>query len=200
MKKILILLSLALISGGAFAQHEHPKMNHTENARSKMQSKMADKSAGLSPVKVERSEAVTAIISNYLALKDALVADNSRKAAGYGKRLLVAFTKFDITKQSKAQQKELTDIIEDAGEHAGHISKNSGNVGHQREHFETLSADLKDLIAITGSDRNLYQIYCPMYNNPKGATWLSSSETIKNPYLGNKMVNCGNVRQEIIIK
>ncbi len=200
MKKILILLSLAFISGGAFAQHEHAKMNHAENARSKMQSKMTDKSAVLSPVKVERSEAVTAIITNYLALKDALVADNSGKAADYGKLLFDAFTKFDVSKQLKAQQKELTDIIEDAGEHAEHISKNNGNIEHQREHFETLSTDLNDLIAITGSDRNLYQIYCPMYNNPEGATWLSSSETVKNPYLGNKMVKCGNIRQKITIE
>lgn len=200
MKKTLILLSLTLISWGAFAQHEHAKMNHTENGRSKMQSNMADKSAVLSPVKVERSEAVTAIITNYLALKDALVVDNSGKAADYGKRLFDAFKQFDISTQSKAHQKELTDIIEDAGEHAEHISKNSGNIEHQREHFETLSTDLKDLIVITGSDRNLYQSYCPMYNNREGAAWLSSSEVIKNPYLGSKMVKCGNVTQEITIQ
>lgn len=200
MKKTLILLSLTLISWGSFAQHEHAKMNHTENGRSKMQSNMADKSAVLSPVKVERSEAVTAIITNYLALKDALVVDNSGKAADYGKRLFDAFKKLDISTQSKAHQKELTDIIEDAGEHAEHISKNSGNIEHQREHFETLSTDLKDLIVITGSDRNLYQVYCPMYNNREGAAWLSSSEVIKNPYLGSKMVKCGNVTQEITVK
>lgn len=200
MKKTLILLSLTLISWGSFAQHEHAKMNHTENGRSKMQSNMADKSAVLSPVKVERSEAVTAIITNYLALKDALVVDNSGKAADYGKRLFDAFKQFDISTQSKAHQKELTDIIEDAGEHAEHISKNSGNIEHQREHFETLSTDLKDLIVITGSDRNLYQSYCPMYNNREGAAWLSSSEVIKNPYLGSKMVKCGNVTQEITVK
>ncbi len=200
MKKILILLSLTLISWGAFAQHEHVKMNHAENGRSKMQSKTAVKSTVLSPVKVERSEAVTAIITNYLALKDAFVEDNSRKAADYGKRLFDAFKKFDISTQSKAQQKELTDIIEDAAEHAEHISKNSGNIEHQREHFETLSTDLKDLIVITGSDRNLYQIYCPMYNKPDGATWLSSSEVINNPYLGNKMMKCGSIKHEIKIK
>jgi len=190
MKKTLILLSLTLISWGAFAQHGHAAM----------QSKMADKSAVLSPVKVERSEAVTVIITNYLALKDALVVDNSGKAADYGKLLFDAFKKFDISTQSKAHQKELTDIIEDAGEHAEHISKNSGNIEHQREHFETLSTDLKDLIVITGSDRNLYQVYCPMYNNREGAAWLSSSEVIKNPYLGSKMVKCGNVTQEITIQ
>ena len=200
MKKILILLSLALISGGTFAQHEHAKMNHDENSRAKMQSKMADKSATLSPVKVGSSQSVTAIITNYLALKDALVDDNSGKAADYGKLLFDTFSKFDISKQSKAQQKELNEIIEDAREHAEHISNNSGNLEHQREHFETLSTDLKDLIVITGSDRNLYQVYCPMYNNREGASWLSSSEAIKNPYLGSKMMKCGNIQQEITIE
>ncbi|GAB1454578.1 hypothetical protein MASR2M47_46340 [Draconibacterium sp.] len=61
-----------------------------------------------------------------------------------------AFAKFDISAQAKSKQKELGEIIEDASEHAEHISENDGNIDHQREHFEILSTDIKDLVVITG--------------------------------------------------
>jgi len=199
-KTTMILLSLALVSWGAFAQHDHSKMGHSTEGHSNMDTKMENKPMGQSSVNVERSKSATAIIENYLATKDALVADNSSKAASSGKALFDAFAKFDISAQPKPQQKELAEIIEDAREHAEHISENSRDIGHQREHFEILSTDLKDLIVITGSDRNLYQIFCPMYNNNAGGMWLSASNEIKNPYYGNKMMKCGSVQQEITVK
>lgn len=96
--------------------------------------------------------------------------------------------------------KELAEIIEDASEHAEHISENSRDIGHQREHFEILSKDIRDLVIITGSDRTLYQAFCPMYNNNKGGLWLSISKEVQNPYFGSKMMKCGSVQQEILVK
>ena len=186
MTKSIILLTLALVSWGAFAQHDH--------------SKMTNKSKVQTSIKVEQSQSASAIIDNYLALKDALVKDDSKNAASFGKKLFDAFAKFDISAQAKQQQKELTEIIEDASEHAEHISENSKDIGHQREHFEILSKDIKDLVVITGSDRILFQSFCPMYNNNKGGAWLSNSKEIKNPYFGSKMLKCGSVQQEITMK
>lgn len=153
------MLCLAIISWGANAQHDHSKMSHSNDGHSKMDSKMNSKSTVQSTIQVEHSQSVTAIIDHYLALKDALVEDNSNKAAGSAKMLFDAFAKFDFKKQAKSQQKELGEIIEDASEHAEHISDNKGNIEHQREHFEILSIDLKDLVVITGSDRTLYQLF-----------------------------------------
>jgi hypothetical protein len=196
MKKTMIMLVLALVSWGANAQHDHSKMGHSTEGHSKM----ANKSMEQSNVDVERSKSASAIIDNYLALKDALVADNSKKAASSGKMIFDAFEEFDISSQPKSQQKELGEIIEVAREHAEHITENNGNIEHQREHFEMLSTDVKDLIIITGSDRNLYQIFCPMYNNNEGGSWLSASSEIKNPLFGSKMLKCGSVQQNITVK
>lgn len=55
-------------------------------------------------VKVEYSQSVSAIINNYLALKDALVQEDSKNAASFGKKLFDAFAKFDISAQAKQQQ------------------------------------------------------------------------------------------------
>jgi len=200
MKKTMIVLFLALVSWGASAQMDHTKMGHSENGHSNMESKMTQK-ANVSPsIKVEHSLSVTAIINNYLALKDALVEDNGKKAAISGKMLLDVLGKFNLSSQSAPKQKELKDILDDAKENAEHISENGNKIDHQREHFEILSTDIRDLIIIVGADRTIYQIHCPMYNNNKGGNWLNESKDVKNPLLGTKMSKCGNVIQVITVK
>jgi|TARA_E500000318_G_scaffold93199_1_gene92177 Protein of unknown function (DUF3347) len=135
------------------------------------------------------------IIGDYLTLKDALVSDDKEGAAKAGEMLESSLKAFDASKISDGQQEELKDIIEDATEHAEHIVKS--DIGHQREHFDVLSKDVIDLLAITGSDRTLYQAYCPMYNNNNGGIWLSANREIQNPFFGSKMLTCGKVQKEI---
>lgn len=135
------------------------------------------------------------IVNDYLELKDALVADNIEDAAKAGEGLVTAFEGFDMSEYDEGQQQELTEIIEDAKEHAEHITMS--DMAHQREHFEILSIDLVDLLEITGSPRTLYQQFCPMYNENKGGIWLSASEEIRNPYFGQSMLTCGEVQKEI---
>lgn len=133
------------------------------------------------------------IVADYMALKDALVATNKDEAAKAGKQLEASLKSFDISGYTAEQQEELKDIIDDAKEHAEHISRSE--IDHQREHFKTLSKDIIDLVAITGTETTLYQQFCPMYD--KGSAWLSIEKEIKNPYYGSKMLSCGKVQKEI---
>lgn len=143
----------------------------------------------------QKTSKSTLLVANYLELKDALVADNKDGAAKAGGRMVSAFNSFDISSYPSEQQEELKDIIEDAKEHAEHIEKSP--IDHQREHFDVLSKDIIDLIAITGTERTLYQDFCPMYNNNKGAQWLSATKDIQNPYYGSKMMTCGSIQKQI---
>ena len=77
MKITMIILCLTLVSWGANAQMDHTKMGHSTNGHSRINSKMTEKATVASSVKVEHSLSVTAIINNYLDLKNALVDDNS---------------------------------------------------------------------------------------------------------------------------
>lgn len=134
-----------------------------------------------------------AILSDYFTLKDALVGDDAKKAAQSGTKLVASLKAFDMSKYSKEQKKDLADIIEDATEHAEHISKSP--IDHQREHFKTLSKDMTDLVAITGTKSTLYEQFCPMYD--KGSAWLSTSKEVRNPYYGSGMLKCGKVQKTI---
>ena len=98
---------------------------------------------------------------------------------------------------SASRKKIFIEIADDATEHSEHIGNNAGKLEHQREHFEMLSKDMYDLVKAFGGGQSLYKDFCPMYNNNKGAFWLSETKEIKNPYLGKAMPTCGTMKEEI---
>ncbi len=147
--------------------------------------------------KIVKSHPTGAILAAYLKLKNELSADNDQNAAKAGDELLAALNAFDTASLSAEQQKKLTEINDDAKEHAAHIGANVGNIVHQREHFDMLSKDMYDLVKLLGSSELLYVDHCPMYNNNKGAIWLSEVKEIKNPYMGKAMPTCGSVKEEL---
>lgn len=134
-----------------------------------------------------------AILNDYFNLKDALVADDNAKAKELGASLATSLGKLDVSSYTDTQKADLKDIIEDAVEHAEHISES--DIDHQREHFKILSKDVTDMVAITGTATKLYEQFCPMYDG--GSAWLSMNEEVRNPYYGSKMLKCGKVQREI---
>lgn len=150
-----------------------------------------------SGVDPKTAAAVKEMVGNYLQLKNALTKDNSNDAATAGKALSYGFAKLDQSVLTPAQKKSYTDIADDAKEMAEHIGASAGKLPHQREHFDMLSKDMVDLVILFGAGQPLFVDHCPMYNNNKGADWLSETKDIKNPYLGTKMPTCGAVKEEL---
>ncbi len=145
---------------------------------------------------VAQNFSIGPIVKDYLVLKNALVADNDRAAANAGKQLFANLNKVDMKTIPANKHKEFMDIFENAKENAEHIGDNAGKIDHQREHLASLSKDVSDLIALFGTTQKLYQDYCPMYNDGKGAVWISEAKVIKNPYYGSQMLTCGSVKKE----
>jgi len=143
----------------------------------------------------QKNAATTPIIDAYIQIKNGLVATDKAATAKGGTALLAAFSEFDMTALKGDTHNEYMEIYESAKEQAEHIVKSA--IDHQREHFETLSTDINDLIALLGTEKTLYQDFCPMANNNKGAYWLSEIKDIKNPYFGDKMMTCGSVKKQI---
>ncbi|WP_026899423.1 DUF3347 domain-containing protein [Daejeonella oryzae] len=140
---------------------------------------------------------ISGLLTNYLQIKNALSKDNDQEAATAAKDMVNAFGSFDKAALTTEQAKVYNDIEEDALQHATHIADNSGKIDHQREHFEILSKDIYDLVKEMGAGQKLYYTNCPMYNNNKGANWLSETKEVQNPYLGQSMPTCGTVKEEL---
>ena len=142
------------------------------------------------------SFSIKEIVTDYLSLKNALTKDDSNGTADSGKALVKTLGKIDMKKLSGEQMKTYMDISDDVKEHAEHIGDNAGNIAHQREHFVLMSKDINDLITTFGTEQKLYQDFCPMADEGKGAIWISELKDIKNPYYGSEMLTCGSVRKE----
>ncbi len=137
------------------------------------------------------------MVDQYLRIKNALANDDSKGAATAGNDFIISMGKMDTTLITGVQRNAWDDISEDAKEMAAHIGANAGKMEHQREHFDMLSNDMYDMVKTFGSSQTLYKEFCPMYNEKKGASWLSESKEIKNPYMGKKMTGCGIIKEEI---
>jgi Protein of unknown function (DUF3347) len=140
---------------------------------------------------------IVPIVKDYLALKNALIADNDEAAANAGKQLFSTLKNVDMKAIPANKHKQYMEIAENAKENAEHIGDNAGKIDLQREHLSSLSKDVSDLIALFGTTQKLYLDYCPMYNDGKGAIWISEAKAIKNPYYGNQMLTCGSVKKEL---
>jgi hypothetical protein len=137
------------------------------------------------------------LTDNYLQIKNALTGGKANEAGDAAKNLSAAMKDFDKSLLTADQKKIYDQNEEDLKEHAEHITKSTGDIEHQREHFSMMSEDMYSLVKAFGGGKTLYHDHCPMAKNGKGAMWLSETKEIKNPYLGEKMMECGDVEEEI---
>ncbi|WP_291912226.1 DUF3347 domain-containing protein [Chitinophaga sp. CB10] len=126
------------------------------------------------------------LLTQYYAVKDALVKGNSATASAAATAFVKAAGEAAGDKAIEAAKAKL---VADAEQIAA-----TRDLAKQREQFKQLSADMYALAKSTKlSDEPVYQQYCPM----KKAGWLSGSKDIKNPYYGNQMLTCGKVADTI---
>ena len=197
MKSLVLAIAISAVSLTACNNTGDQSNNENKMAADTTHAATETNTASTSSKEDNQSASINGIVSSYLQLKNALANDNGKDAAAAGSAMVSALRGFDQSSLSADKKKTFEDIQDDAGEHAEHISMNGGNIKHQREHFETLSKDVYDLVKTFGANQTLYKDFCPMYNNNKGANWLSETKEIKNPYLGKKMATCGEVKETI---
>ena len=137
------------------------------------------------------------MVTQYLQIKNALADDHGKDAANAGNAFVASMAQMEKANLAPDKKKIWKDIADDAKEMATHIGKSADRIEHQREHFDMLSKDMYDLVKAFGAGQPLYNDFCPMYNHNKGASWLSESKEIKNPYMGKKQPACGSVKEEI---
>jgi Cu(I)/Ag(I) efflux system membrane fusion protein len=74
-------------------------------------------------------------------------------------------------------------------------------IEEKRKQFQVVSDGMFDLLRTIGyKGSKVYQQYCPMAFNNSGAAWLSNTTEIVNPYFGEKMLHCGDVRDSVAMK
>lgn len=143
--------------------------------------KSADQAASSLGVKFSNGK-VNDVYQTYLRLKDALVRADAKEAQKGAEALKVALGKAGSTRGAAI-------ALKIAGANA---------IKEQRLHLDTLTFEVEKLLKSGAiSSGKIYKQHCPMANNGKGGYWLAAEPTVKNPYYGDEMLNCGSVEEEI---
>lgn len=134
---------------------------------------------------------LTALLAQYYTLKDALVASDPAVAAKAAASVVIAADSL----KSGAGSAELDSV----SLYAGKIQDDKAmDIEQQRAAFEHVSDNLFALLKNNGlKNAGVYRQFCPMAFNDKGASWLSNTDEIRNPYFGKKMLECGEVTDSL---
>ena len=136
------------------------------------------------------------VFDNYFTVKDALVKTDGNTASAKAKELLLAINAVKMETLKMDEHMVWMKVVAQLKEDAQHIS-DTQDAKHQRDYFDTLSANIHELIKVSKQDTPTYFQHCPMANDGKGADWLSKENTIKNPYFGSMMLSCGKTVETI---
>lgn len=201
MKKSIISLSVLSILVLASCSNEHNQDAHENHDTSvSLVKEEATNSAtmehSLKEVSPATSEMMKSLFGHYTHLKNALVNADVKEAQMGAQSMLDVLNKFDTSKITADEKKILDSHLAPIKEDASHVVENN-KIAHQREHLVTLSTHIYELVKSFGVEKEVYYSYCPMANNDKGAYWVSEIKEIKNPYFGNDMLTCGEVKETI---
>jgi len=148
-------------------------------------------------VSKEVGQHIAQVQQHYLALKDALVKDDAKTAAGSAKQMVALIDGFDLSHVPVAQLDAYRMPIDRIQKQGSAISM-TDDIESQRLAFSQLTEGVYNLSQQFGAPGGaLYYDHCPMAFNNKGANWLSNRKEIENPYFGDKMLSCGSTKATI---
>ena len=140
---------------------------------------------------------LTKVYKDYLDMKNAFVETDAKKVAGEAKDVIAALKSVDMGLLKGDAHMKWMDQLEILNSTTNAISK-SNDIEKQRQEFVQFNLAFYKSVKMFGLENvTAYYQFCPMANNDKGAYWLSDSEEILNPYFGDVMLNCGEVKETI---
>ncbi|NHE57139.1 efflux RND transporter periplasmic adaptor subunit [Cyclobacterium plantarum] len=138
---------------------------------------------------------LTALAEAYFDLKNELVADDAPGAREAGKQVTAALNKVDMSLVEGAAHDQWMELKKEI-EEALQGMQEAENIESVRKQFMWLSESMLEITESFGLEKDkVYRQYCPMAFGDEGAYWLSEKEEIFNPYFGESMLRCGEVRE-----
>jgi Cu(I)/Ag(I) efflux system membrane fusion protein len=178
------------VDAAAQLQGKNSMMNKMKKEELKVKSKRIK-------VNLKFKKQLKVVFQDYINLKDAFVLTDVKKVSALANHTLINLQK---VKMSLLKNEDAHKIW--MQEHAKikvslNDIKREKDIEKQRAKFITLSNAMINLASSFGVSKTIYVQHCPMANDNQGADWLSSEKAIRNPYFGDKMLQCGSVKQKI---
>ena len=127
-----------------------------------------------------KDETLQAVYLKYNELTESLTQGNSTKAR-------IASNAIEAGANQLSGGRKLASL-------AANITATS-DLKTQRTYYAALSNEMISLVKQSGiREGEIYIDFCPMALNDKGAYWLSAIKEIRNPYMGEEMLTCGEIK------
>ncbi len=133
----------------------------------------------------------------YIKLKDNLIKTDADQAKNSASNLHKALQKIDIKLLANNHAYKQWMALSKTLRLSSNAILNSADIKEQRKQFKILSEHFILAVQSFGINEISYKQYCPMADSDKGAYWLSKEKQILNPYFGDMMLKCGEVKQVI---
>lgn len=145
-------------------------------------------------------EQLTKFYESYLPMKDAFVATDPTAVKEKAENMKSRLQKVDMELLSGATHMEWMEYLDPMKKALEKIIV-SNDIELQRQGFSDLNLVMYKVIKRFGlENETVYYQYCPMAFDNKGAYWFSEQKEIRNPYFGDKMLKCGETREEFDFK
>ncbi len=142
-------------------------------------------------------------LKHYLAMTDVLANDTTQGVAGHAEQLATALDdliELDVPADPHLWHKH-QDAIATARSNAFKLI-NTADLAEARLRFAQISTSFESLLMATGVppsfEREVQVLHCPMYRKDQGGQiWLQPAGDVRNPYMGQRMLECFDERKAL---
>ncbi|MDF1548618.1 MAG: efflux RND transporter periplasmic adaptor subunit [Bacteroidales bacterium] len=178
--------------GKTTSAHDHGEMTDTKDSEMALKMDKINKKNIPDKFKVQLYNTV----NEYIKMKDAFFASNTQAVDKSAKDMKSSLKKIDMELLEGNEHMAWMDMLTMINFTLDQVLKGK-NIDEKRVGFRDLSNNITTSIEKFGikSDKTLYLEYCPMADDNKGAFWISANKEIQNPYFGEQMPKCGEVKK-----
>ncbi len=137
------------------------------------------------------------VLDTYYAIQTALAADKPSQVIQHAKHAQMTLGKVDenlLKGNTLTIWKNHGKILKTALEKLAAVK----SLEKQRETFQVLSKQMTTVIRqFSPEGKNIFRAFCPMAFDNKGAYWLQDNDRVTNPYFGDMMLRCGEIKETI---
>ncbi len=183
-----IVMGILILPLGVVAQdHAHHDMEHGEK-------KMEHKDAEVKhyEVNADFQKQLNIVYKAGLDLNNAFVADNATEAKELAGKMTKTMSQIDMSLLEGDAHMAWMMYSKHISEGLNAI-KASDDIAEQRKSYAMVNDGLYKAVKSFSIGETVYYQFCPM----EKSGWLSSSEEIKNPYFGSKMLSCGATKETL---
>ena len=137
------------------------------------------------------------VFDQYIILKNAFVKRDIKETKQAAQKVQQTLAKVDMKLLTGDAHMQWMDILGKMNSQINQMAS-SRTLEEQRIAFAGFNEQFYNGIKTFGlMGKTVYYQFCPMANKNKGAYWISESKTIRNPYFGAEMMDCGETKETL---